>query len=158
MQKKPPQDDCESDVSCSSLMSGPRCLELTASCANDSSQAHLNRPHSNLSRERLHLRKLKPSKRPRKSKSSRSKNSGAPQKPAVVMKHLICTSHCGSGSSQESRCQEFQHAESVSSEKEKTSCDPVHYSEEQEHMSTTATHSLCLASQLSSEENTIAWG
>lgn len=155
MQKKPPQDDCESDVSCSSLMSDPRCLELTASCANDSSQADLNRPHVNFSRERLHLRKLKPSKRPHKSKSPRSKNSGAPQKPAVVMKHLICTPHCGSGSSQESHCQELQHTESVSSEKEKTSRDPVHYSEEQENMSSTPTHSLCHASQLNSEENTI---
>uniref|UniRef100_A0A673IFX0 Cip1-interacting zinc finger protein-like n=1 Tax=Sinocyclocheilus rhinocerous TaxID=307959 RepID=A0A673IFX0_9TELE len=130
MQKKPPQDDCESDVSCSSLMSDPRCLERTASCANDSSQADLNRPHINFSRERLHSRKLKPSKRAHKSKSPRSKHSGAPQKPAVVMKHLIYTPHCGSGSSRESHCQELQHTESVSSEKEKTSCDPVHYSEE----------------------------
>lgn len=149
MQKKPPQDDCESDASCSSLKSDPRCLELAASCAD------LNRPHINFSRERLHLKKLKPSKRPHKSKSPRSKHSGAPQKPAVVMKHLICSPHCGSGSSQESHCQELQHTESVSSEKQKTSCDPVHYSEEQENVSSTPTNSLCDASQLNSEENTI---
>ncbi|XP_016341842.1 cip1-interacting zinc finger protein-like [Sinocyclocheilus anshuiensis] len=164
MQKKAPQDDCESDVSCSSPLSDPQGLELTASCASDSSQPDLNRPHVNFSRERLHLRKLKPSKRPHKSKSPCSKNSVAPQSPAVVMKHLICTPHCGSGSSKQSHCQESNrpdssvqvlHREYVSSEKEKTSCDPVHYSEEQENMSSASTRSLCHASQLNSEENTV---
>ncbi|KTG33401.1 hypothetical protein cypCar_00006282 [Cyprinus carpio] len=47
------------------------------------------------------------------------------------------------------------HRESASSEKEKTSCDPVHYSEEQENMSSARTRSLCHASQLNSEENTV---
>ncbi|KAL0192681.1 hypothetical protein M9458_010977, partial [Cirrhinus mrigala] len=98
--KKAPQDDCESDVSCSSPTNDPRGLDLIASCANDSSQADLNRPRINFSRERLHLRKLQPSKRPHKSKSLRSKNSVASQKPAVVMKHLICPPHRGSESSQ----------------------------------------------------------
>uniref|UniRef100_A0A673M8K2 Cdkn1a interacting zinc finger protein 1b n=1 Tax=Sinocyclocheilus rhinocerous TaxID=307959 RepID=A0A673M8K2_9TELE len=150
MQKKAPQDDCERDVSCSSPLSDPRGLELTASCASDSSQPDLNRPHVNFSRERLHLRKLKPSKRPHKSKSPRSKNSVAPQSPAVVMKHLICTPLCGSGSSQQSHCQESNRPDS-----KKTSCDPVHYSEEQENMSSASTRSLCHASQLNSEENTV---
>uniref|UniRef100_A0A8C1YHD8 Cdkn1a interacting zinc finger protein 1b n=1 Tax=Cyprinus carpio TaxID=7962 RepID=A0A8C1YHD8_CYPCA len=112
MQKKAPQDDRESDVSCSSPLSDPRGLELTASCASDSSQPDLNRPHINFSRERLHLRKPKPSKRPPKSKSPCSKNSVAPQNPAVVMKHLICTPHCGSGSRQESHYQESNRPDS----------------------------------------------
>ncbi|XP_073697271.1 cdkn1a interacting zinc finger protein 1b isoform X2 [Garra rufa] len=163
MQKKAPQDDCESDASCSSPISDPRVLELTASCANDCSQADLSRPRINFSRERLHLRKLtpKPFKRPHKSKSVRSKNSVVPQRPAVVMKHLICPPHRGSESSQESHCQEsnrtdssaqLQHTKSVSSEKDKTSCDLVHCSE---NMNTTPTCSWHHASQLNSEENTI---
>ncbi|KAK2911624.1 hypothetical protein QQF64_027433 [Cirrhinus molitorella] len=163
LQKKAPQDDCESDASCSSPTSDPRGLELTASAANDSSQADLYRPRINFSRERLHLRKPKPSKRPHKSKSPHSKNSVAPQKPAVVMKHLICPPHRGSESSQESHSQEsnrpdssvqLKHTESVSNEKDKTSCDPVHYSEVQETVSSSPTCSLRHASQLHSE-NTI---
>lgn len=155
------QKNCESDASCSSPTAEPRGLELIASCANktvisDSSQADLNRSHINSSRDHLPPRKLKPSKRAYKSKTSRSKTSVAPKKPCVVMKHLICTPHCGSRSSQGSRCQESNRLDSSvqlrqteSGEKEKTSFDPVHYSEEQE----TPTVSLCHVSQLNTEEN-----
>ncbi|CAM4537540.1 unnamed protein product [Leuciscus chuanchicus] len=159
------QKNCESDASCSSPTADPQGLELIASCANktmisDSSQADLKRSHINSSRDHLHPRKLKPSKRAHKSKTSRSKTSVAPKKPCVVMKHLICTPHCGSRSSQESRCQESNRLDSSvqlrqteSGEKEKTSFDPVHYSEEQENVNATPTVSLCHVSQLNSEEN-----
>ncbi|XP_067294108.1 cdkn1a interacting zinc finger protein 1b [Pseudorasbora parva] len=159
------QKNCEGDASCSSSMGDPRGLELISSCTNetmmsDSSQADLNRPHINSSRELLPSRKLKPSKRTHKPKTSRSKRSVAPQNPSVVMKHLICTPHCGSRSSQESHCQESSRPDSSvqlqqteSGEKEKSSCDPVHYSEEQKKESATPTFSLCHVSQLNSEEN-----
>jgi len=161
------QKNCESDASCSSPMVDPRGPELIASCANktmvsDSSQADLNRSHINSSRDHLHPRKLKPSKRAHKSKTSRSKTSVAPKKPFVVMKHLICTPHFGSRSSQESLCQERNRLDSSaqlrqteSGEKEKTSFDPLHYSEEQENVNATPIFSLCHASQLNSEENVV---
>ncbi|XP_067263683.1 cdkn1a interacting zinc finger protein 1b isoform X3 [Chanodichthys erythropterus] len=159
------QKNCESDASCSSSMGDPRGLELIASCAgetmiSDSSQADLNRLHINSSRKHLHSRKLKPSKRAHKSKTLLSKISVAPQNPSVVMKHLICTPHCGSRSGQESHCQESNRPDSSvqlqqteSGEKEKTSCDPVHYSEELENVNATPTFRSCHVLQLNSEEN-----
>lgn len=158
------QKNCESDASCSSSMGDPRGLELIASCASetmisDSSQADLNRLHINSSRNHLHSRKLKPSKRAHKSKTLLSKISVAPQNPSVVMKHLICTPRCGSRSSQESHCQESNRPDSSvqllqteSGEQEKTSRDPVHYSKELENVSATPTFSSCHVLQLNSEE------
>lgn len=159
------QKNCESDASCSSSMGDARGLELAASCTNetmisDSSRADLKRSRNNSSRKHLHSRKLKPSKRAHKSKTSRLKNSVAPLNPSVVMKHLICTPHCGSRSSQESRCQESNRPDSSallqqteSGGKKKTSCDPVPYSEELKNVSATPTFSLCHVLQLNSEEN-----
>lgn len=153
MQKKASHDDCESDVSSNSPMRDPpgsSCIN-EMSAISDSSQSDLSRSRVSSFREHLHSRKLKPSKKPHKSRSARSKRSVAPQKSAVVMKHFICAPHGGSRSSQESHCQESnkpdssvqsQHVECESSEKEKISCDPMHYLEEHEIVSSTPTHCL----------------
>nr|XP_021331734.1 cdkn1a interacting zinc finger protein 1b isoform X1 [Danio rerio] len=153
MQKKTSHNDCESDVSSNSPMRDPPGSSCTneMSAISDSSQSDLSRSRVSSFREHLHSRKLKPSKKPRKSKSARSKCSVAPQKSAVVMKHFICAPHGGSRSSLESHCREsnkpdssvqMQHVECESSVKEKISCDPVDYLVEREIVNSTPTHCL----------------
>ncbi|XP_051962115.1 cdkn1a interacting zinc finger protein 1b isoform X2 [Xyrauchen texanus] len=169
MQKKPPQEESESDASCSSTMGNPQDLEVIASCSNETeisvcSQSVLNKSHSRPSRKRSNSRKLKPYKRRPKSKTPCSKTAAASQNPTVVMQHLICTPDFGSWSSKESlhrkrkrpdsgfrlQCSEFE-----SSVKLKSSCDPNCCLEKKENGSTAPTHSMCYASQLNSVKNVV---
>lgn len=142
----PNEKDHESDVSCSSPMLDTREPELIAGCSDisDSTRSDLN-----ISRIH-HSKKRKRSKRPRKSMTSYLKNIVAPQNSSVAMKHLVCTSHFGSGCNQESYNPESRESgESI--EKAKNSYDQNYHPEEHKKLSTTETQSSCHVSQLNSE-------
>lgn len=137
--QKKPHEDSESDVSCSSPMVDPQELEHPS----DSIQSDLNTSHI------CHPKKKRRSKKRHK---SRTPNSVSLQSSTVFTKHLVCTSHFGSGSyNQEFKESGVQVQCSKSSEKDKSSYD-LNYRPE-EHKNVSNTHSLCHVSQLNSKEN-----